>query len=174
MPNAGRLPAVSLRASLGPHTASFRTLLLRVRSSADIPDFLMERLKKNDFPEIDSGLEGFQPPSCVFALLACTRVVAVRLHEAHSFASVTNCAHFCLPQMTWRFFGDNAKYIFQHNYTDFVQCAHETAEEVLHAAPSTVHLPPCTLRPYPYQPCLETIIGLFCYFLLYNCLPRHC
>jgi hypothetical protein len=33
-----------------------------------------------------------------------------------------------------------------------VQCAHETAEEVLHPAPSTVHLPPCTLCPNRYQP----------------------
>lgn len=152
VPDAGRLPAASLRASLSPHTASFPTLLLHARSSADITGFLMERLKKNDFPEIDSGLEVFQPPSCVFALLACTRVVAVHADKAHGFAAVTKSAHPCPPQMTWRFFGDNAKYIFQHNYTDFVQCAHETAEEVLHPAPSTVDLPPCTLRPNPYHP----------------------
>ena len=48
----------------------------------------MEALKKNNFPELDSGLA-----------------------------------------MTWGFFGDSSKYIFGHNYSDFVACAHQTADE---------------------------------------------
>jgi len=58
-------------------------------SPQSIPALLMEALRRNNFPEVDSGLA-----------------------------------------VAWEFFGDSSKYIFQHNYTDFVVCAHETADEV--------------------------------------------
>ena len=58
-------------------------------SPQSIPTLLMEALRRNDFPEVDSGLA-----------------------------------------VAWDVFGDSSKYIFQHNYTDFVECAHETADEV--------------------------------------------
>ena len=50
--------------------------------------FVMERLRLNDFPDVDSGLE-----------------------------------------VVWELSGDTMKFIFQGNRTDFVESAHETADQ---------------------------------------------
>ena len=55
---------------------------------AELPSLLMEALRQNDFPHVDSGLKSM-----------------------------------------WAFCSDTTRHIFQHNTTDFIESAHETANE---------------------------------------------